>query len=72
MKSGLEEAMFSSLPQDVTAEEIAAIKAAAAAFNAPGDASTLRMQPVGDQAEASTHEIRCQAGRAAIGIRRQQ
>jgi CheY-like chemotaxis protein len=35
MKSGLEEALLSSLPQDVTPEEIAAIKAAAAAFNLP-------------------------------------
>jgi CheY-like chemotaxis protein len=54
MKSGLEEALLSSLPQDVTAEEIAAIKAAAAAFSAPSDASTLRMQPTGDAAEASS------------------
>ena len=54
MRSGLEEALLSSLPQDVTEEEIAAIKAAAAAFSAPGNAPTLRMQPVVDQAEASS------------------
>jgi CheY-like chemotaxis protein len=41
MKSGLEEALLSSLPQDVTAEEIAAIKAAAAAFSSPSDESTF-------------------------------
>lgn len=56
MKSGLEEALLSALPQDVTPEEIAAIKAAAMAFNAPSDASSLRMHPVDDQREASTHE----------------
>jgi CheY-like chemotaxis protein len=62
MQSGLEEALLSSLPQDVTAEEIAAIKAAAAAFSAPtGDASTLRMQPVFDQAEASTRGLDAKA-----------
>jgi len=55
MKSGLEEALLSSLPQDVTAEEIAAIKAAAAAFNTPSDAFTPRMRRVGDQSETSTH-----------------
>ena len=41
MKSGLEEALLSSLPQDVTPEEIAAIKAAAAAFNAAADESSF-------------------------------
>jgi CheY-like chemotaxis protein len=51
VKSGLEEAMLSSLPQDVTAEEIAAIKAAAAALNAPGYEPTLR-QTARDQAES--------------------
>jgi CheY-like chemotaxis protein len=54
MKSGLEEDLLSSLPQDVTAEEIAAIKAAAAAFSAPSDESTFRPQPARDQAEAPT------------------
>jgi CheY-like chemotaxis protein len=42
MKSGLEEALLSAMPQDVTAEEIAAIKAAAAAFSAPGNESSFR------------------------------
>jgi len=56
MKSGLEEALLSSLPQDVTAEEIAAIKAAAAAFSAQSDESSFRPQPVRDQAEAPTQE----------------
>jgi CheY-like chemotaxis protein len=55
MKSGLEEALLSSMPQDVTAEEIAAIKAAAAAIRVPGDESTLRMHSAGDRAEGSTH-----------------
>jgi len=52
IKSGLEEAMLSSLPQDVTAEEIAAIKAAAAALSTPGnDQSTPA--PVGKAEERS-------------------
>jgi len=51
MKSGLEEALRSSMPQDVTAEEIAAIKAAAAAFSAPSEESTFRLQPARDQGE---------------------
>jgi CheY-like chemotaxis protein len=57
MKSGLEEALLSSssMPQDITAEEIAAIKAAAAAFNAPGYESGSRLQ-ARDQAEASVPE----------------
>jgi CheY-like chemotaxis protein len=42
IKSGLEEALLSAMPQDVTAEEIAAIKAAAAAFSAPGNESSFR------------------------------
>jgi hypothetical protein len=50
MKSGLEEALLSSMPQDVTAEEIAAIKAAAAAFSAPGNESSFRQAR--DRAEA--------------------
>ena len=50
MKSGLEEALLSSMPQDVTAEEIAAIKAAAAAFSAPaGDSATLHRRRAGDR-----------------------
>jgi CheY-like chemotaxis protein len=44
MKSGLEEALLSSMPQDITAEEIAAIKAAAAALNTPGNESTSKMR----------------------------
>jgi CheY-like chemotaxis protein len=56
MKSGLEEAMLSSLPQDVTAEEIAAIKAAAAAVSAPGnDQSTPA--PVGTAEEQSLESV---------------
>ncbi len=54
MKSGLEEALLSSMPQDVTAEEIAAIKAAAAAFSVPGNESSFR-QPR-DEAEAPAQE----------------
>ena len=50
MKSGLEEAMLSSMPQDVTAEEIAAIKAAAAAINLPGE-SSFGSRPGRNQAE---------------------
>ena len=50
MKSGLEEALLSSLPKDITAEEIAAIRAAAAAFSAPGNESSFK--PARDQAEA--------------------
>jgi len=55
MKSGLEEAMLSSLPQDVTAEEIAAIKAAAAAFSAPGNESTSA--PAGKAEERSPESV---------------
>jgi hypothetical protein len=54
MKSGLEEALLSSLPQDVTAEEIAAIKAAAAAFSSPSDESTFA--PHRNQVEAPTQD----------------
>jgi CheY-like chemotaxis protein len=54
MKSGLEEALLSAMPLDVTAEEIAAIKAAAAAFSAPGNESSFR--PVRDQLEAPPQE----------------
>ncbi|MGA8490688.1 MAG: response regulator [Terriglobales bacterium] len=56
MKSGLEEALLSSMPQDVTAEEIAAIKAAAAAFSAPGNESSFTQRPVADPAAATTQE----------------
>jgi CheY-like chemotaxis protein len=54
MKSGLEEALLSSLPHDVTPEEIAAIKAAAAAFNSSSDDSTFA--PHRDQVQAPTQE----------------
>jgi CheY-like chemotaxis protein len=50
MKSGLEEALLSSMPQDVTAEEIAAIKAAAAALSAPGNEPISRMRRSTDRA----------------------
>ena len=53
MKSGLEEALMSSLPQDVTPEEIAAIKAAAAAFSTPGNESTLMNRRSTDRAQAA-------------------
>jgi CheY-like chemotaxis protein len=56
MKSGLEEALLSSMPQDVTAEEIAAIKAAAAAFSAPSDESTFLPRPPREQSEVSHDE----------------
>jgi CheY-like chemotaxis protein len=56
MKSGLEEALLSSMPQDITAEEIAAIKAAAAALNTPSEESSFRPQPARDQAEAPVQE----------------
>jgi CheY-like chemotaxis protein len=61
MKSGLEEALLSSLPQDVTEEEIAAIKAAAAAFSAPGNESTPRMRRSTDRVEAPIPEPVAQA-----------
>jgi CheY-like chemotaxis protein len=53
MRSGLEEALLSSMPQDVTPEEIAAIKAAAAALNTPSDESSFKQQPARDQAETA-------------------
>jgi CheY-like chemotaxis protein len=61
MKSGLEEALLSSLPQDVTAEEIAAIKAAAAAFSTPSDESSFRPQAVRDPEDAPTQELMAMA-----------
>jgi len=60
MKSGLEEALLSSMPQDVTAEEIAAIKAAAAAFSTPGNESSFRQTR--DQAEATAQQRVANAG----------
>ena len=56
MKSGLEEALLSSMPQDVTAEEIAAIKAAAAAFSTPSEDSVFRPQAARDQSERFIQE----------------
>ena len=57
MKSGLEEALLSSMPQDITAEEIAAIKAAAAALNTPGNESSSRMRRrATDRVEAPIQE----------------
>jgi CheY-like chemotaxis protein len=60
MKSGLEEALLSSMPQDVTAEEIAAIKAAAAAFSAAGNESSFRQTR--DHAEATRQQPVANAG----------
>jgi CheY-like chemotaxis protein len=56
MKSGLEEALLSSMPQDITAEEIAAIKAAAAALNTPGNGSAPRNRRSTDRVEAPIQE----------------
>lgn len=56
IKPGLEEALLSSMPQDITPEEIASIKAAAAALAASGDESSFDLQPARDIAEASTQD----------------
>jgi CheY-like chemotaxis protein len=62
MKSGLEEALLSSMPQDVTAEEIAAIKAAAAAFSAaPGEDSVFRPQARGHVEVHSQERVSAEA-----------
>jgi len=53
MKSGVEEALMATLPPDVTQEEIAAIRAAAAAFNTPSDET---VQPVEDKASIVSSE----------------
>ncbi len=55
MKSGIEEALLSSMPQDVTEEEIAAIKAAAAAFSAPAEES--RVKPAHNQEEPTLEPV---------------
>jgi CheY-like chemotaxis protein len=60
MKSGLEEALLSSMPQDVTAEEIAAIKAAAAAFSAPGDTSTPHNRRASDRVPTHGSDARAE------------
>lgn len=52
MKSGLEEALLSSMPQDITPEEIASIKAAATALAASRDESSFVVQPAPEIAEA--------------------
>jgi len=56
MKSGLEEALLSSMPQDITPEEIASIKAASAALAASSDESSFVVQPAQEIAEASTQD----------------
>jgi CheY-like chemotaxis protein len=55
MKSGIEEALLSSMPQDVTEEEIAAIKAAAAAFSAPAEESSVK--PAYNQEEPTQEPV---------------
>lgn len=56
IKSGLEEALLSSMPQDITAEEIASIKAAGAALAASRDESSFVVQPAPGIAEASSQD----------------
>ena len=56
MKSGLEEALLSSMPQDITPEEIASIKAAAAALAASRDESSCVVQPAPEIAEAPSQD----------------
>jgi CheY-like chemotaxis protein len=54
MTSGLEEALLSSMPQDITPEEIASIKAAGAALSASDGESSFKMQSARE--EGSTGE----------------
>ncbi len=54
IKSGLEEALLSSMPQDITPEEIASIKAAGAALAAGSDEPSFEVQPAPEIAEASS------------------
>ena len=56
MTSGLEEALLSSMPQDITPEEIASIKAAGAALSVSDGESSFKMQSARDGAEGSTAE----------------
>ena len=56
MKSGLEEALLSSMPPDITLEEIASIKAAGAALATSSNESTFVVPPAGDNGEASTQK----------------
>ena len=55
MKSGLEEALLSSMPPDITLEEIASIKAAGAALSAADDESNFMCSPLAIR-EGSTRE----------------
>ena len=56
IKSGLEEALLSSMPQDITPEEIASIKAAGSALSSSADESSFVVQPPRDDADSSTRE----------------
>ena len=56
IKSGLEEALLSSMPQDITSEEIASIKTAGAALAASSDESSFVMQPAPEIAEALSQD----------------
>jgi CheY-like chemotaxis protein len=56
IKSGLEEALLSSMPQDITPEEIASIKAAGSALSSSADESSFAVQPPRDDADGSTRE----------------
>ena len=56
MKSGLEEALLSSMPEDITPEEIATIKAAGAALSTGSTQSTFLVQPARDNVEALSQE----------------
>jgi hypothetical protein len=56
MKSGLEEALLSSMPQDITPEEIASIKAAGAALAASSDESSFVVPAAVDETEVSRRE----------------
>lgn len=62
MKSGVEEALMATLPPDVTPEEIAAIRAAAAAFSAPSD--EIAKSAEGTSAAAIEHPAEPEAVKA--------
>jgi hypothetical protein len=71
MKSGLEEALLSSMPQDVTSEEIAAIKAAGAACSVPSDESSftsLRARGQSQQPVAKPEELPRESGSESIAL----
>ncbi len=57
MKSGLEEALLSSMPPDITLEEIASIKAAGAALSAADDESNFKMQSARDPEGATGERV---------------